>query len=117
LDGINIEGVGMNVLRSQSDRGKVPGLDKVPPTNRAFPYKDYVQLNAAGAGNCFLNAFAVFLNGKQGDDSLVPQLRVKFCLEMMTNPDNFLGGKDKSKDLNDLKNVINGEHGFAKMGA
>ena len=106
----------METLKGLSSSGKVPELDKIPNDNDAFPYRDYVQLSAAGDGNCFLNSFSVFLTGKERDTSLALPLRVKFCLEFMTNPDKFAGGNE-TLQLEELKEKLNGSHGFAKNGA
>ena len=112
LAGADLKGAEKSVLKGLPDSGKVVGLEKFPTTE---PYKDYVQLSAAGDGNCFLNSFSVFLTGKNGDTSWALPLRVKICLEILTNPNKFLGG-DENSQLIDLKEQLIGGRGFAKNG-
>ncbi|MCE8167788.1 MAG: hypothetical protein I3273_07770 [Candidatus Moeniiplasma glomeromycotorum] len=106
LSGVNLAGVGIEELKKISDSGPVSGLDQVPETVK---YKEYVQLPAAGDGNCFLHSFSVFLTG-QSDIDLTLRLRVALCLELMTNPEKYFSGltNDKSK-IQAVKNEISKE--------
>src|SRR4051812_17246425 len=106
LAGINLAGVGIEELKRISNSGPVSGLDGVTET---FEYKDYVQLPAAGDGNCFLHSFSVFLVGRS-DVDLTLRLRVALCLELMTNPERyFLGLTTDKKKIAAAKNEIDWE--------
>ncbi|CAI2200396.1 7022_t:CDS:2, partial [Funneliformis geosporum] len=94
---LDLKGASMEDLKKLSGHGKIPGLDTIPSSNPASKYKDYVQLSAVGDGNCFLNSFSVFLTGKENDTTWALPLRVKLCLEFMTNPDTFAVGNEVEK--------------------
>jgi hypothetical protein len=118
LAGVDLKGASIDILRNIPDSDKVSGLGTLPNTNPAFQYRDYVQLSAVGDGNCFLNSFSVFLTGKNRDSSLALPLRVKVCLELMTNTDEFIGGNE-NQQLEELKLRLKGDDkngGFAKNG-
>ncbi|CAG8612958.1 2683_t:CDS:2, partial [Paraglomus occultum] len=74
---VDLKGVSEDKLKSLPDNGPISDLKNATPAGTAYKYKDYVKLNAAGDGNCFLNSFSVFLTGKNGDASLALPLRVK----------------------------------------
>jgi hypothetical protein len=63
---------------------------------------DYIPLEAKGDGNCFLNSFSILLAGQ--DRVLALPLRVKICLELMTNKD-FTDGSDSDR-LNEIINKV-----------
>ncbi|CAI2200392.1 7069_t:CDS:2, partial [Funneliformis geosporum] len=94
---LDLKGASMEDLKKLSGRGKIPELDTIDGSNPASKYKNYVQLSAVGDGNCFLNSFSVFLTGKENDTTWALPLRVKLCLEFMTNPDTFAVGNEAEK--------------------
>jgi hypothetical protein len=105
LAGINLAGIGIEELKKIPDYGPVSGLDSVPETVK---YKDYVQLPAAGDGNCFLHSFSVFLVG-QSDVDLTLRLRVALCLELMTNPERYFHSTTDIKKIASIKDEISRE--------
>lgn len=86
LAGIDLKGVGVDELKKLPSGPKAPSdFEEQSDTSS---YKDWVQLPAAGDGNCFLHSYAVFLTGKS-DLELTQRLRVAICLEIMKNPGKY----------------------------
>ena len=74
-------------LKGKTDNGKISDLESLTPESQkhlATKYKDYVQLSAAGDGNCFLHTFSVFLTGDSNVDMTL-RLRAALGLEIMKN--------------------------------
>jgi hypothetical protein len=117
FEGINLEGVGMDELKKLPDNGPIVSLSTVNPSYGLSEYKNWVQLSAAGDGNCFLNSFSVLLTGRERDTSLALPLRVKTCLEFMTNPNKVMAENNEAQNLAEMKEKLVGSHGFARNGA
>jgi len=116
LAGVDLEGAEWEIIKKLPDNGKIEGLEKkVSADSPVLKYKDWVRLPSVEDGNCFLNSFSVLLTGKNADTSLALPLRVKICLEIMNNPNVFLGGGETEK-FEELKTKLVGSHGFAKNG-
>ncbi|CAI2187110.1 19478_t:CDS:2, partial [Funneliformis geosporum] len=103
MEEINLEGAPMKELRKLNQQGKVPRLSE--DTTEALLYENFIQLNAVGDGNCFLNSYSVFLTGRERDTSYALPLRVKMCLELMTKIDNFFPGYDIYEDRKEEYNT------------
>ena len=93
LEGIDLLGQPREILLtlSQDQVAKKEIAEKA--LGDAEQWKDYVPLTASEDGNCFMNAFSILL---VGDESLATRLRVKLCLELLTNP-NYLGGSEQQR--------------------
>jgi hypothetical protein len=111
LKGINLSGVN---LKGKLDNGKITDLESLTnpeAKNLAKKYKDWVQLHAAGDGNCLLHTFSVFLTGESNVD-ITLRLRVAICLEIMNNAKAYFSNAydDKEEDIiRVLKNTIKDE--------
>ncbi|CAG8831312.1 19392_t:CDS:2, partial [Racocetra persica] len=97
LKGVNLAGVD---LKGKSDNGKVSDLEELTIAEQKYlatKYKDYVQLSAAGDGNCFLHTFSVFLTGNSNVDMTL-RLRVAMCLELMKNAEIYFKTESSEED-------------------
>src|SRR4051812_6115241 len=88
LDGVNLKGVDIKALNRTEytiDEGTKNELKDTKGKYEIF--REYKPLFTEGRGNCFLNALALYLTGKKGDEqnNFSNNLRAKLCLELMTD--------------------------------
>ena len=78
-------------------------------------WEKYIQLQASGDGNCFVNSFSVLLTGKNLDKSLSIRLKLAMCWEIIYNLERYYGEKENTKQVNWIKEKLIDE-GFATNG-
>jgi len=66
----------------------------------AEQWKEYTPLKTTKDGNCFLNAFSLLL---VGNESLATKLRLRLCLELLSNP---VTGGSESQILAEIKTKV-----------
>lgn len=69
-------------------------------------YKNYRVIDTQGDGNCFLNAFSTLYTGKANDTTWALPLRVKLCLEMLTNPNMLTSERNWAFDLREIEQKL-----------
>ena len=111
---IKLEGAPAEDLEKIPRKGSVPGIEEA--NEKTKKYKDWVQLSAVGDGNCFLNSFSVLLTGNANDTSLAMPLKVKLCLDYISNK-GFTSDASDNRPLESVKDTLVGSGGFAKPGA